>query len=236
MKIKAVLFVMILLILFAAAEGRGRFYTEGKIKVWAAFFSEEKDADEEEAGDRPPMVALTFDDGPSALYTGTLLDGLEKRGVKASFFLLGKNVEGNEKLVKRMWKEGHLVGNHTYSHVKLSTLSEPRAREEILKTNNQIYEITGSYPQYLRPPFGSWKKNLEFCVEMIPVFWNIDPLDWKIQNVPAIVESVLCEVRDGAIILMHDGYETSVEAALKIIDRLQADGYEFVTVDCLITP
>lgn len=236
MKNKAVLLVMILLMLFAPIDRQRWFYTGGSIKVWTTFFSEKKDSENEAAEDRPPMVAFTFDDGPSALYTEKLLDGLERRGVKASFFLLGKNVEGNEKLVKRMWKEGHLVGNHTYSHVRLSTLSEPRAREEIFKTNNQIYEITGNYPQYLRPPFGSWKKNLEFCVEMIPVFWNIDPLDWKIQNVSAIVESVLCQVRDGAIILMHDGYETSVEAALEIIDRLQTDGYEFVTVDCLITP
>ena len=80
-----------------------------------------------------------------------------------------------------MHREGHLIGNHTYNHVQLDKISETRAREEILKTNNRIYEITGEYPVYMRPPYGVWKKDTEFCVEMIPVFWTIDTLDWKTQ-------------------------------------------------------
>lgn len=183
-----------------------------------------------------PQAALTFDDGSDIRYTPLLLDGLKERNVRASFFLLGEKVEQYPELVERMQKEGHLVGNHTYHHVQLNKLNETKAREEILKTNNLIYETTGVYPLYLRPPFGAWKKNLELCVEMLPVFWTIDTLDWKVQNTEKIVHTVQEQIEDGAIILMHDEYDTSVEAALQVADDLKAQGYELVTVDQLILP
>ena len=183
-----------------------------------------------------PQAALTFDDGPDISYTPLLLDGLKERNVRASFFLLGEKVEQYPELVERMQKEGHLVGNHTYHHVQLNKLNETKAREEILKTNNLIYETTGVYPLYLRPPFGAWKKNLELCVEMLPVFWTIDTLDWKVQNTEKIVRTVQEQIEDGAIILMHDEYDTSVEAALQVADDLKAQGYQLVTVDQLILP
>lgn len=183
-----------------------------------------------------PEVALTFDDGPSPKYTPLLLDGLKERNVRATFFLLGKNVKENQELVQRMQAEGHLLGNHTYNHVQLNKIPETTARQEILKTNNEIYEATGKYPEYMRPPYGAWKKNMELYVEMLPVFWDIDTLDWKSQNVDAILKAAGEEPEDGSIILMHDEYQTSVEAALLLIDRLKEKGYEFVTVDELIVP
>lgn len=183
-----------------------------------------------------PEVALTFDDGPSPKYTPLLLDGLKERNVRATFFLLGKNVKENQELVQRMQAEGHLLGNHTYNHVQLNKIPETTARQEILKTNNEIYEATGNYPEYMRPPYGAWKKNMELCVEMLPVFWDIDTLDWKSQNVDAILKAAGEEPEDGSIILMHDEYQTSVEAALLLVDRLKEKGYEFVTVDELIVP
>lgn len=183
-----------------------------------------------------PEVALTFDDGPSPKYTPLLLDGLKERNVRATFFLLGQNVKENQELVQRMQAEGHLLGNHTYNHVQLNKIPETTARQEILKTNNEIYEATGKYPEYMRPPYGAWKKNMELCVEMLPVFWDIDTLDWKSQNVDAILKAAGEEPEDGSIILMHDEYQTSVEAALVLIDRLKEKGYEFVTVDELIVP
>lgn len=184
----------------------------------------------------PPYVALTFDDGPDAEYTELLLDGLKERGAKASFFLLGKCLEGREELVIRMKEEGHLIGNHTYNHVRLDRLTPSEAREEILKTNNRIYEITGEYPVFLRPPYGAWKKDLELYVEMIPVLWNVDTLDWKNQDVASVLASVRKNVKNGSVILMHDEYATSVKAALAIVDELKKEGYEFVTVDRLILP
>lgn len=183
-----------------------------------------------------PRAALTFDDGPDGRHTPLLLDGLKERNVKASFFLLGEKIEQYPEIVQRMQEEGHLIGNHTYHHVQLDKLNETKAREEILKTNNLIYETAGIYPQYMRPPFGAWKKNLELCVEMLPVFWTIDTLDWKVKNTEKIISTVQDKIKDGAIILMHDEYDTSVEAALKVVDQLEAQGYELVTVDKLIIP
>lgn len=187
-----------------------------------------------EASMEHPRVALTFDDGPSAKYTPMLLDGLKERGVHASFFLMGKNIEGNEELVRRIQEEGHLIGNHTYNHVQLNKIPKELACEEIQKTNNEIYEVTGVYPTYIRPPFGAWQENLELCVTMLPVFWDIDTLDWKSKNVDSVVNVVKREVRDGVIILMHDEYQTSVDAALKVVDLLLEEGYEFATVDEMI--
>lgn len=178
-----------------------------------------------------PCVALTFDDGPDKTYTPQLLDGLKERGVKASFFVIGKNISGNEELLVRMKEEGHLIGNHTYSHVQLNKISSEKAREEVEKTSNEIFEVTGVYPSYIRPPFGAWPKQLDLAVTMFPVMWDIDTLDWKSKSISSIVQIVETEVKDGSIILMHDEYATSVEAALKIVDILREQGFWFVTVD-----
>lgn len=177
-----------------------------------------------------PRVALTFDDGPSK-YTEELSEGLRKRGVSATFFLLGINMEKYSGEVKKLAEDGHLLGNHSYSHVQLDKISREAACGEIVRTNNMIYECTGRYPEYIRPPFGEWNKELECGVEMIPVFWNLDSLDWKIKNTDRIVKNVIEQVKDGSIILMHDGYNTSVEAAFQIVDILQEKGYQFVTVE-----
>ena len=171
-----------------------------------------------------PKIALTFDDGPHAVYTPKLLDGLKKRGIHATFFLIGKNIEGNEELVKRIQEEGHLIGSHTYNHVQLNKLSESKARDEVLKGCNKIYETTGTYSSFVRPPYGAWKKNLDFCITMIPVSWNVDSLDWKTQNTEKIVKRVVKDVEEGDIILMHDIFDTSVEAALQIADALTEEG------------
>ena len=144
-------------------------------------------------------VALTFDDGPNEDYTEKLLDGLKERNVRATFFLMGQNIEGNEEIVKRM-----------------------------------IEEITGERPQYMRPPYGDWNEELECRVGMTTVLWSVDSLDWKLRNTNRVVKRVLKDVEDGDIILMHDIFPTSVEAALEIVDTLTKRGYTFVTVDELL--
>ncbi|MDY2937810.1 MAG: polysaccharide deacetylase family protein, partial [Fusicatenibacter sp.] len=181
-----------------------------------------------------PRVALTFDDGPDCCYTVQMLKGLREREVKATFFLQGQCLEGNEYVVQQMQKDGHLIGNHTYHHVQLTKLSDDSAKKEITETSNAIYEITGEYPIYIRPPYGAWKEGLDLQVTMIPVLWTIDSRDWETQNTAEILQAVLPKVEDGSIILMHDGYRTSVEAALRIVDELKDEGYQFVTVDRLI--
>ena len=183
-----------------------------------------------------PRVALTFDDGPNARYTPLLLEGLRKRNIHATFFLLGENILKNKELLLRMQKDGHLIGCHTWSHVQLDKISPSRASREILKTNSLIYHITGTYPTCLRPPYGAWKKDLELPVTMLPVFWDVDTLDWQSQNPESILDIVRKNVQDGSIILMHDSYDSSVRAALAITDELTEKGYDFVTADQLLDP
>ncbi len=179
------------------------------------------------------QIAITFDDGPS-LYTEELLDGLLKRNVKASFFLIGNKVEEFPDIVKREKEEGHLIGNHTYSHVDISKVSEDMAKEELGKTNQALENILGEGTIYVRPPFGIRQKKLESELELIPVMWSIDPLDWTTENVTEIVNKVVTEADENDIILMHDCYKSSVEAALRIIDILQKENFEFVTVEELL--
>lgn len=200
--------------------------TEGEIQ--------QKESVEESGVKEKPSIAITFDDGPSSRYTGRLLDGLKERSVKASFFLIGENAEENPVLVERIYKEGHLIGNHTYSHVQMTHLSEEAAVREIEKTDQVISEITGEHVAYMRPPFGAWQRELEVRTEVLPVLWSVDPLDWTTENVDEIVSKVVTEVEEGDIILLHDCYASSVEAALRIVDILQKEGYEFVTVDRLL--
>ena len=181
-----------------------------------------------------PQIALTFDDGPSAACTPRLLDGLKERGVKATFFLIGENAERYPEIVKRIDEEGHLIGNHTYHHVEISRVSNETAYREIEEANQVIEKITGTCPEFMRPPFGSWQRELEMEMDVLPVMWSVDPLDWTTKNADEIVNKVVTETGENDIILLHDCYDSSVDAALRVIDILQEKGYEFVTVDELI--
>ena len=182
------------------------------------------------------VVALTFDDGPRRSTTIPLLDGLKERGVHATFFVVGKNIEGNEDVIQRMEQEGHLIGNHTFTHVELTTLSHQAALTEITKTNDSIAAITGKTPTLIRPPFGSYNEKIREEINMNCVLWNIDPVDWNTTNVSKVVNRVVNNVSSSPcqcnnIILMHDIFDSSVAAALEIVDQLQAKGYVFVTAD-----
>lgn len=183
--------------------------------------------------DTIPKVALTFDDGPSGLYTEYLLDGLKERNVKATFFVTGSNVRDNKDIIKRMSDEGHLIGNHTYSHVDLAKTDFDTACKEINDTNLYIKNVTGYTPKYIRPPYGDWNDKLLKETDMSIVLWNVDPEDWKDQNANIVAARVIKNTRAGDIILLHDIFKSSVDAAFKIIDELQDKGYHFVTVDKL---
>lgn len=182
----------------------------------------------------PARIALTFDDGPHPVYTAKLLDGLRERGVKATFFLIGENISGNEEIVRQMHEDGHLIGNHTWSHVKLTGMEPAAACEELTKTSELVKSITGEHTEYIRPPFGAWDKDLECGFDMFPVLWSVDPLDWTTSNADQVVQKVIASAGENDIILLHDCYASSVEAALRIVDILQAEGYEFVTADKMI--
>ena len=190
------------------------------------------DAQEYEQEDlEQKKVAISFDDGPHPTYTEQLLDGLKERGVKATFFVTGEHAALHPDIIRRMSEEGHLIGNHTYTHIQLNASNRERFKEELIQTNEVITEITGEEVLYVRPPYGSWDKTLEDELNMFPVLWTVDPLDWCSSNASCIVRSVVGEVEENDIILMHDYYDTSVTAALEIVDELLAEGYTFVTVE-----
>lgn len=176
-------------------------------------------------------IALTFDDGPHPVYTPVLLEGLAKRKVKATFFVTGENAEACPELIKRMHEEGHLIGNHTYSHIQLTQDNREQFKAELKKTNEIIEEITGQGVTYVRPPYGSWDKSFEKELNMIPVLWNIDPLDWCCNDASCVIRKVESAAGEDAVILLHDSYPSTVTAALQIVDDLQKQGYMFVTVE-----
>lgn len=176
-------------------------------------------------------IALTFDDGPHPYYTEQLLDGLKERGVVATFFVTGEHATLHPNIIKRMNEEGHLIGNHTYSHIQLKSNNREEFKEELVATSVAIEEIIQEEVIYVRPPYGTWDKALEEELNMIPVLWTVDPLDWCSDNVACVVQKVTKDVEENDIILMHDYYESTVTAALEIVDELMKEGYLFVTVE-----
>lgn len=182
----------------------------------------------------PPLVALTFDDGPRSSTTGPLLDGLELREVPATFFLVGNRIPGNEDLVRRMAAEGHQIGIHTYDHVKLKGLSRQDFDLQVGKTRVLITQLVGEGNYWLRPPYGLIDRQVEnWCGGPI-ILWSVDPEDWKDNDIDRVVAAVAEHVSDGDIILLHDLFPSSAQAALRIVDTLLARGYCFVTVEQLM--
>ena len=179
-------------------------------------------------------VAITFDDGPNPEYTVELLEGLQKRGVKATFFVLGAEVEKYPDIVKKIDDGGHLIGVHSYEHVNFGQIGDEAAIEQIEKTQEAIHNVTGKYAGYIRPPYGCWKKSLDVEVPLIEVLWDIDPLYWATKDADTVVQRILKGVPEGSIILLHDASQSSVQAAFSVIDILQQENYEFVTVEDLL--
>ena len=184
------------------------------------------------------LVALTFDDGPGP-YTERLLDEMKKRGVKATFFLLGSRVDTYSKLVKRMDAEGHAIGNHSYDHENLTKLSLSGVQNTMDKSAKKIKKILGYNPEVMRCPGGACNDTVKKYAKSagIPIaYWDVDTLDWKSRNVDAIMKKCFSKdgIEDGSIVLLHDIHETTVDASIKIMDRLIDEGYTFVTVPELI--
>jgi len=187
--------------------------------------------DEEFPEESTKEIALTFDDGPHPFYTEQLLDGLKERNVKVTFFVTGEHAALHPDIIKRIHEEGHLIGNHTYSHIQLKTDNREIYMEELLETEEVIMEIIGEEVVYVRPPYGTWDKKLETELDMIPVLWTVDTLDWCSQDAVSVARKVISSVEENDIILMHDYYDITVTAALNIVDALQKEGYTFVTVE-----
>lgn len=176
------------------------------------------------------IVALTFDDGPNPATTNQALDTLSKYGIKATFFVLGKNVSGNEEILKRMKADGHVIGNHSWSHPVLSKLSLDEAKKQITDTEDELTKVLGSSSKLMRPPYGAITDDIRNSLDLSFIMWNVDSLDWKSKNEASILTEIQRQVRNGSIILMHDIHAETVNALPKIIDYLKEQGYHFVTV------
>ncbi|MGE4277200.1 MAG: polysaccharide deacetylase family protein [Lawsonibacter sp.] len=184
--------------------------------------------------DLPPLVALTFDDGPRNATTSRLLEGLALREVPATFFLVGYRIAGSEDLIREMAREGSQIGIHTYDHVLITDLSQTECDLQVDKTRALLTDILGPGDYWLRPPFGLVNQKVTQWADGPLILWSVDPEDWKRKNADQIVSVVMKNVKDGDIILMHDIYDSSVDAALCIVDQLLEQGYCFVTVEQLM--
>lgn len=218
------------LLLFGMYEAGG--YLDTRNGNQAAFSAAAKNAAAESTESQEiKKIALTFDDGPHPFYTEQLLDGLKERKVHATFFVTGEHAGLHPDIIRRMQEEGHLIGNHTYSHMQLRPGNREEFKEQLIKTSEIISSITGREVSYVRPPYGTWDKKIEKELNMFPVLWTVDPLDWCSSNASCIADKVLEDAEENDIILMHDYYKSSVTAALKVVDELLKEGYTFVTVE-----
>lgn len=176
-----------------------------------------------------PMVALTYDDGPSS-NTNTILNTLKKYKGVATFFVVGNRVSAFSSTVKKAHKMGCEIGNHTYSHKILTSVGSSTIRSQILKTNKAIKKRTGSYAAVMRPPGGSHNATVRRNVKAPLILWSIDTRDWEHRNASRTISSVLNHIKDGDIVLMHDLYAPTAKASKTIIPKLTKRGYQLVTV------
>ena len=180
------------------------------------------------------LIALTYDDGPFGTHTPRVLDELEAKGVKATFFMTGNRALAWPDTVKRVVDEGHQLASHTFSHALLTGLPTESILWEVNHNNDVLEEISGVRPTVLRPPFGSISTRVKETVGMPIIMWSIDPQDWDGKSSDYIVSHVTSRASDGDIIILHDTLSATVRATGRIIDRLHDEGFVFVTIDEMI--
>ncbi|MBV9008993.1 MAG: polysaccharide deacetylase family protein [Verrucomicrobia bacterium] len=185
-----------------------------------------------------PYIALTFDDGPNEKLTPRLLDLLAQHHIHATFFVVGENAARYPEILQRAVREGHEIGNHSWSHPNLAKMSDDAVRSQIKRTEDAIVKATGIRPTLLRPPYGSitahqkrWLHD-EFGYEI--VLWDVDPLDWKNPGPSVVTNRVLKETRPGSIVLSHDIHAQTIESEPETLRELEAKGFKFVTVSELL--
>jgi peptidoglycan/xylan/chitin deacetylase (PgdA/CDA1 family) len=186
-----------------------------------------------------PYIAMTFDDGPSDKLTPKLLDLLAKHHIKATFFVLGENVVQYPDIVARAAREGHEIGNHSWSHPNFAKMSDESVRSQLRRTDDAIKNAIGKSPTLVRPPYGSitprqkrWIHD-EFGYEI--AMWDVDPFDWKRPGPTVVTNRIVKQTRPGSIVLSHDIHPGTIEAMPATFDDLEAKGLKFVTVSELIS-
>ncbi len=188
---------------------------------------------EDAAGEKqlPGVMALTFDDGPGKDTTPLLLDALQERKIKATFFVLGVRVKAYPDIVERANADGHVICSHGYDHKEQFTkLSAAGLSDQLDVTAKLIYELTDSYPMYVRPPYGSINSTTAAMINRPIMLWTIDPRDWDVKDADIVCQNIISAAKDGAVILLHDIYPSTVDGAVKAIDQLTAQGWQFVSL------
>ena len=186
-------------------------------------------------------IALTFDDGPDGKITDEILDILDEYGIKATFFVIGKNCEEHPEILERIANNGHEIGNHTYSHPHLTGLNRSRLSQELRKTEEIVFNITGTKTNLFRPPEGVYSELIAQTCDSLgyrAILWSVDTTDWRSPDADKIVGTVLDNASPGVIILCHDyiaGKSNTPAALRKFIPCLIEQGYVFVTVSELIS-
>jgi peptidoglycan/xylan/chitin deacetylase (PgdA/CDA1 family) len=185
-----------------------------------------------------PVVALTFDDGPHATNTPKLLDLLKSKGVKATFFVVGQNVQEYPDIARRIVAEGHEIANHSWSHVAYTRISEASARSQTQRTQEAIKKATGVDAANFRPPYGAitagQKKWLYEDYQLRTIIWSVDPFDWKRPGSSVVAQRLISGAHPGAILLVHDIHAPTIAAMPRTLDGLLERGYRFVTVSELL--
>lgn len=179
-------------------------------------------------------VALTFDDGPCGPKTSRVLDTLKKHNVKATFFVIGKNIAGHETIVKRMFDEGHAVGSHSYSHhFWIDIWGKKKLQDDIAKSIKEIEKISGTKTTLFRPPYGVTNPNFAYVLPKLnlkSIGWNVRSYDTSTNDVNKILERVMQKTGKGSVILLHDRLDIMPELLDKLIPALKAKQLEFVTI------
>lgn len=176
-----------------------------------------------------PMVALTFDDGPG-LQTEALLEALQSHNARATFFMLGDRVNLYPNAVRKMVEIGCELANHTTNHLKLTEYSAEGIMWEINYTRDVIQSVAGQSPTMMRPPYGAVNEEVQSVAGTPIVLWSVDTTDWQLKEPGLVKDYILQNVKDGDIVLLHDIYEATVQAAIELIPLLQEQGYQLVTV------
>ncbi len=208
--------------------------------ITSSFANSDEDVFVRNGSREKKIIALTFDDGPHPKETLQVLDVLKKYDVKATFFIAGKHANWYSAPLLRVSKEGHEIGNHTFSHPDISKLSSSQIEDEIIKCEDTLVKLIGKKPTLFRPPFGSYnEKTLSEIAQKLGykiILWNtVDAKDWKNPGAGKIADTIINNVKNGDIILLHDyGTNNTVEALDILIPTMQKKGFKFVTVSELI--
>lgn len=185
-----------------------------------------------------PYIAMTYDDGPHPTNTPRLLDILRQRNIKATFYVIGKNVDMYPHLTRRIVAEGHEIGNHTYTHRNLKTLSDAQVISEMSRTRESITKATGIRPRTMRPPYGAlYQRQREMIMNQFgypTIMWAVDPRDWQRPGVSVVRDRIVSQTTNGAIVLAHDLHAPTVDAMPATLDGLLDKGFKFVTVSQLL--